>query len=340
VTLRASTLARIEAGHRFSAFYRGYLANHLPMALAALDQMGADDASLERFQSRYIPSHLEPLASATVEIARGEEDMYFGKADGFPAWIAYYERRIRAEGVTDVLKAVLDRLITSVESGAFHGAIRCAYALESQNPREMAHALAYWSAALEISAPLVTPRGAQTATQVFSEVHADPALSGKRAPGRNIVSRIRSVMGKPAWREHAERLGPRHLSVDHLAQALIRAYAATGDFTLLHGVTACHAMRVLIRFAADRDAAVTRLWSALLAAYMGEGSPRPDGWALEGSDMLDWPEIHRRAVLCDDEHDIKLAFSCWREWQAYGDDLYRRVASAQVCHATSAVEAC
>ena len=32
----------------------------------------------------------------------------------------------------------------------------------------------------------------------------------------------------------------------------------------------------------------------------------------------------------DDEHDIKLAYSCWREWQHRGDDLYRRVASARL----------
>jgi hypothetical protein len=121
---------------------------------------------------------------------------------------------------------------------------------------------------------------------------------------------------------------------------LIRAYAATGDFTLLHGVTACHATRVLVRFASDGGAVARRLWAALVAAYIAEGAPALDGFALAGSDALDWPEIHRRAVRCDDEHDVKLAYTCWREWQAYGDDLYRRVASAQVCHATSALEAC
>jgi hypothetical protein len=35
-------------------------------------------------------------------------------------------------------------------------------------------------------------------------------------------------------------------------------------------------------------------------------------------------------VRREDEHDIKLAYSCWREWQHRGDDLYRRAASARV----------
>jgi hypothetical protein len=117
MSVRPATVARIEGAHRFSAFYRGGLANHLPMALVALDAMGAQNA----------------------------------------AWVAYFERRIRA-------------------------------------------------------------------------------------------------------------------------------YAATGNFTLLHGVTACHAARLLARFARDRDAALRRLWAALVAAYMGEGCPAPGGWALAGSD--------------------------------------------------------
>ena len=40
MSVRPATRQRIEAAHRFSAFYRGYLANHLPMALVALDAHG------------------------------------------------------------------------------------------------------------------------------------------------------------------------------------------------------------------------------------------------------------------------------------------------------------
>jgi hypothetical protein len=46
------------------------------------------------------------------------------------------------------------------------------------------------------------------------------------------------------------------------------------------------------------------------------------------------------AVCCDDEHDVKLAYRCWREWQARGDDLYRRCASARVCEALAEMELC
>jgi hypothetical protein len=340
VSVRPATLARIEGAHRFGAFYRGYLANHLPMALVALDAMGADDAALERFQSRYEAGHLEALAPPAFVIAPGDESRHFGNAQAYPAWVVYFGKRIRAEGVTAVLAAELDHLVASVESGAFHGAIRCAYALESGSPREMSHALAYWAAALEppLEPPMVS--GSEPPNAVLAALSGDPALAGKRAVGRNIVARTRAAMGRPEFRLYVQRADPSQLSIHALAGALIRAYAATGDFTLLHGVTGCHAARLVTRFARDRDAAVRRLWAALVAAYMGEGCPAIDGWGLEGSDALDWPDIHARAVRCDDEHDVKLAYTCWREWQETGDDLYRRVASAQVCHATAEMETC
>jgi hypothetical protein len=340
VSVRPATLARIEAAHRFSAFYRGYLANHLPMALIALDAMGADDAALERFESRYVASHLEALAVPAFEIARGDEARHFGDADAFPAWVVYFEKCIRADGVTAVLASAVDHLLASAESGAFHGLIRTAYALESGSPREMAHALAYWSAALEPPLESVEITGSDSPLAVLAALSADAANGGKRAPGRNIVMRTRAAMTHPDFRRYVRSADPSQLSIDTLAHALIRAYAASGNFTLLHGVTACHGARLLIRFARDRDAAVRRLWAALVAAYLGEGSPAIDGWGLAGSDALDWPGIHARAARCDDEHDVKLAYTCWRAWQETGDDLYRRVASAQVCHALAEVETC
>jgi hypothetical protein len=95
-------------------------------------------------------------------------------------------------------------------------------------------------------------------------------------------------------------------------------------------VTGIHAFRVLGPYASDSGAALQDLWPALVATYVGAGAPPVEGWGLEGDDSLDWPAIHARAVKREDEHDIKLAYSCWREWQYRGDDLYRRAASARV----------
>ena len=340
MSVRQATRERVEGAHRFSAFFRGYLANHLPMALVALDAMGADDAVLGRFQARYEAAHLEALTTPAFEIARGDEARYLGDAKAFPAWVAYFEERISADGVKGVLESFIDALMASVGSGAFHGAIRAAYALESGSPREMAHALAYWSAAFEAPAEIVVPSGRESPHAILRALSRDPGHAGKRPAGRNIVEGMRAAMDGEGFRARVESVDPTRLSVESLARTLIRAYAATGDFTLLHGVTGCHAARLLMPFVRDRQAASRRLWAAMVAAHMAAGSPSIEGWGLEGSDALAWPQILARAARCLDEHDVKLAYTCWREWQAHGDDLYRRVASAQVCHALSEIEAC
>jgi hypothetical protein len=113
-------------------------------------------------------------------------------------------------------------------------------------------------------------------------------------------------------------------------------YAATGDFTLLHGVTGCHAFGNLVGLFPNQFEATCCLWTAIAAAYVASGNPPIEGFRLEGDDTLSWPQVHARAARCDDEHDVKLAYSCWREWQRTGDDLYRRAASARVSRALEA----
>ena len=48
-----NTLRLIEDAHRFGAAYGGGLASHLPMALLALDAMGASDERIEAYALQY-----------------------------------------------------------------------------------------------------------------------------------------------------------------------------------------------------------------------------------------------------------------------------------------------
>jgi questin oxidase-like protein len=335
MSIRPATLARIEEAHRFSAFYGGYLANHLPMALAALDAMGAGDGEMGRFASRYA-RQLEVLPPARFDIARGDERRHLGSPEAFSAWVAYFARRLDGEGREAVFAEWGGTLAGAIGTAAFHGAIRTAYSLESGSVREIAFALAYWAAAFGPPRPIAALNGSESPAAVLAAIAADPEHGGKRPQGRSIAARAGAAASQPSFAAYVARVDPAQLTGETVAGALIRAYAAGGDFTLLHGVTGCHAFRLLAPSLGEREAALRHLWHAVVAAFMSCGSPRPEGWGLEGDDSLDWPAIHRRAALCDDEHDVKFAYSCWREWQAYGDDLYRRAASARVSAAMAA----
>lgn len=339
MSVRPATRALVEAHLRFSAFYGGTLANHLPMALAALEAMGADDARLGEFANAY-SGKLEPLVSVHASIVPGSEQEHLGSSAAFPAWVDYFTGAIAARGNEAVLREWADRLMEGAGSGAFHGLIRVGYAIEIASDREMAHALAYWAAAFARLAVLPALTGAELPAAVFAAMSRDPRLAGRRFPGRNIVERTVAAASDPACPAMVARVGGPALTLGQLAEAMIRCYAASGNFTILHGVTGCHALHLLLPFVRDPKAALAYHWQALAAAWLGAGSPPVEGWALEGSDNLDWDAILAAATRCDDEHDVKFAYSCWCEWQRTHESLYRRAASSRVCHAMRAERVC
>src|SRR6185436_2834829 len=202
------------------------------------------------------------------------------------------EQRLRAEGLEKVFAESAMPLAAGLGSAAFHGAIRLAYALESEIDAEVAHALAYWLATLTPLPECTVPVGGESPAQVLQAISRDPAYGGRRPPGPSIAKRMDDAAHGPAFAGYVARLSPAFLHVDALAQALIQAYAATGDFTLLHGVTGCHAFGKLLPLFPNQLHATCCAWTAFVAAYMASGSPAIDGFALEGDDSLAWPGIH------------------------------------------------
>src|SRR5262245_1947049 len=121
--------------------YRGGLANHLPMALVALDQMGATPGQLERYvQSRTSGQARLPERAAGVAGA-----WPFRKADrdAFIELRADFRRRIVRDGWEAVLRAVLPDLARGMSAAAFHGLIRTAMGVIGRHEGEIASGLAY-----------------------------------------------------------------------------------------------------------------------------------------------------------------------------------------------------
>lgn len=319
MSIRPATRDLIEASLRYDATYRGHLANHLPMALVALDRMGADDARIEAWAGKY-SRQLEPFRPSPV--------------------VDHFSSLVAKQGVEGALAASADALVEGIATAAFHGAIRAAYALEGGAGREMAHALAYWKGAFESLGEPAPLRGTESPAQVLAAISRDPDFAGRRPAGPNIATRTKAAAAMPATAQFVARLDPDQLQLAPIAAALIRCYGASGDFTILHGVTGCHAFRALAPHLREPQRALRYLWHAVVATYIGCGSPRVEGWGVPGSDALAWPQVLERATRCEDEHDVKLAYSCWSEGEHYGDDTYRRAASARVCHALREAVAC
>jgi len=124
-------------------------------------------------------------------------------------------------------------------------------------------------------------------------------------------------------------------------------FTTARDFFALHTLTATHATRLVLdrMDESDRPAAVAALAVAVTAAWVVVGAPAfapmPEAGAGGGTDVAaadvpSWERIAAEAVADDDEHVIKVVYSCREEARARGDERYRTTAAAAVPGASAA----
>jgi hypothetical protein len=98
-------------------------------------------------------------------------------------------------------------------------------------------------------------------------------------------------------------------------------------------VTASHAARVLFeRFPhlASHDA-LHALWRAACAAYASVGAPPPaEPPVVVVAATPSWPEIFAGAVVNNDDHVIKMTYTCDCEGRRYGNPVYQAAAARLV----------
>jgi len=294
----------LAESQRYSATFGDGLFNHLPMALLALDRLGADEARLRAFAAFYAQG-LRPKTARETEVA------------------STFARDLGERGTELLLADVVPRLAEGVGSQAFHGLIRLAYAVDSGDDVDVPDALAAWT--LGFSA-LPADAGAPpfaTFADAFAAIAADDRLP-RSVDVSGISGRIAKVAADPAFKTY--RGGVEHLDLREAATISAQVYASTADFTALHMVTGCHAMRVLHRFLPPE--ASSNFAIAILAAYVTIGRPPlvpPAARALP-----DDAALAARAVASDDDHDLKLVYSCLREEAEYGSGAHRLAAAVRL----------
>ena len=336
----------LDAGARFDAEYADGLSNHLPMALVALQAMGAPDARLEAFAAGYAP-RLRPAPAAVPWPAGDAWSSQFGAPGAWSAYRSLFAEWLMHEGRDAVLAQVLPVLMTGCGAAAFHGLLRTAYAVASGHDGELVSGLAHWAhrhLPLEagFSAPALgagfsaPPLGAEPAAEpdlddpvaALNELRA--VFWGQPVAGRLIVDRMRATAARPGFAAHVRRLRIDADTLPDLARRATAAYADAGDFSVLHLVTACHAMRVLLPLVDDPEPAVRSFWFAYAAAAAGLPASAFDPRPL-AEPMPDWPEIVARAIRSDDEHLIKLVYSAGEQARRDDEfDLGRRAAARAV----------
>jgi len=313
--------------HTFSTFaplYGDRLANHLPMAATALWQLGGDAATIERFCRNYASRLLRRPESSAV--GEGIEAPKFGAPQYFEHNAVFFKAQIETSSTDAVLRQWVPRLLPGLSASAFHGLIRTAYAVEAGSPLEIADALASWASDyVEFGKPLLEqPRASHEIIQELVTHFGSP----RNYPGIIIDKMI--AVSKDAYFADGFPL-PENLSINEIRATVLGLYELCDDFTLLHAVTATHAMRVLLPFV-DSKAACGFLWQGLLLAIatvadviVRNAQNTPAGPASAG-----WDEIVQRSVLSMDDHVIKLVYTAVEESALADEEGYRRIAARKV----------
>ena len=274
------------------------------MALVALDRLGAPDERLAAYAERY-SQKLEPPGEAEARLKRDAA------------------AKVATHDVDTMLRAGLEGLSGSLAGAAFHEIIHLAYAVEAYDAAEIASALAHWQSEAQALDVVFDGRGrgsvgAALATLKDAELTTDAAGL--------IVDQIAAVAAQEGFAGAIGALAVDDNTVAALAAAALRAFAATQDFVGLHMLTGCHALRIVAETVPDQATALVHgFWPVFAGAYVVIGAPALD--AAADDDAADWPTLHTAARAHDDEHVIKIIYSCWQESLAYGDDgLYRTAA--------------
>ena len=321
----------LQQSRLYAPLYGNRLANHLPMALLALDRLGAGADILRRFADRYA-RRLLPAAAAASAL---DPHDYLGSAGDYPRFVLFFQDRIREAGMEAVLRDWVPVLMPGLAASAFHGLIRLAYAIEGEMEDEIALALAYWAS--EYASLPLSLEPAEGSLDEIAE-RARSQVAGHAFKPGIIIDRMLEI----AWHPSLAGVLVQPLAAPALrdiAGFALQAYWQREDFTLLHIVTGCHAFRIVQRYANDKALAARYLWQAALAAWLtvvatGVATELATGSrAAEGGQDGPVPRqeaIAAQAILSSDDHVIKLCYSALCEYREYGHPGYLLAAARKV----------
>lgn len=284
--------ALLDEGAQFDPHYLPAMnADHLPMALVAIDKLGGTSKHLEDFQTRYqgrLRAVVEGPEVATVAAGRG-------RFEAFSALRRLLLAEMNERGADLVIRQYLPDLLPSVAAGAFHPIIRLGFALQANHQVEIASALAYWLIQ-DLTPPSATAQSGTLKTHL-QQTKSVPLESGRfDAVLKQLV--VADLYPPPVATSLAE-----------CAATSLDVYLGTRNFFALHFVTATQAARMCLPYV-EESVLVASLSAAIRAGYLAVDAP-------------DFAEPLAVPDQLDEAHCIKYVYACGEEYKHYGDRRYR-----------------
>ena len=311
-------------------------ANHAPMVLIALYRMGAD---LDQLRQYYAHVETGRPASETDslqgrQIDHGTWTKHLGTLGAWSSYRQFFQAEIDKHGVQEVLATYVSPLMRGVAGHAFHPLLRVGYGIDLNDKDEIAFGLAVW-ASVYLPAPEIPKSKVRVKpAHMLNEMVNSELLRSVKPGSQSIARRIGQFYAHDEFRRLLQPIDlDSDRPLDAIARAIADAFSTHHHFTMLHGVTSCHAMRMVPPYCENQEEALSMYWFSVCAAYLSvvnvPGSPHqplPDREAGE----TDWPRIHRDAIATGNEHTIKLAYTCFKESAEYRHANYAGFALREI----------
>ncbi|GGU86683.1 hypothetical protein GCM10010211_60980 [Streptomyces albospinus] len=321
----------LERLHATGPEFRGYLANHGPMAVEALVRHG---------QARTVHRWLDDYTTKLEDVPRAQSaitDANWRQALGDPRrvtdWTAYLSRQVSERPWREVLTEWWPRLLPGIAGAATHPVIRVGHAVRTlleqgeEEPRraELAHAIGYWAARHTTLPVSADPGGTASPADALAGL---PRVADQQT---SVLGGLAQLPGTEGWTAAAGRLrAPRDPDdARDLLAAVVRAathrYRDHGHgnaVLLVHAATAPNAvLRTLPALPRDLWAAsLGAAWtaSAALTSVYSPGAPLPP----LAAGALTPEEVFARAAAHGDAHAVKLTDTALdvASWTEDGDD--------------------
>lgn len=308
-------------------------ANHAPMVLIAMYRMGADSAQLHRYYANIeigrAASETSPLQSLRID--RDTWTKYLGTFSAWAAYRQFFQAEIDKHGVEEVLAAYVSPLMSGVAGHAFHPLLRVGYGIDLEDKDEIAFGLAYWASAYLPAPEVPKTRSFVEPAHLFGVLENSELLRAVKPQGQSITRRIGQFYAHDEFRRLLQPLALNSdRPLDAIAKTIAEAFSRHHHFTILHGVTSCHAMRMVLPYCKDQLDVVEKYWFSVCAAYLSVINTSDGSHQAMPDKEADWPRIQKDAIATGNEHTIKLAYTCLKESEEYHDANYPGFARREI----------
>ncbi len=316
----------LDANASFALDAKG-TTNHCPMALIALAEMGADANRLQAFFKHWQEHYAIEEGPSLLSLHVDNWQSALGKHEYFGPLRQYLLTWLAQKGQTEVLSAVLSQIPFTPAAGAFHAVIRLAYGLQAKHQGEIAAGLAALCVGYFPLPSASMPRAGQAVSAQQGLAILASEVGAMSFTERWITSKMKIVAANPHYQAALPQVTLQQTDLAQLAQLAIAAYWQTRDFTILHLVTGLHALRIVFAHLPSELIAnlMPKLWPSIAAAYVTVGAPsllkfeqaqsQAEEYLQQAKQDLSWPSLLKRACASDNDHLIKLSYSCYAEQQ-------------------------